>query len=138
MRKSRFSDEQIIAILAEQERGLTTAEVCRRHGVSEGTFYKWKAKFGGMQLSDAKKLKTLDASAIELCRENPVPRDRARPFAVGTIARRAGTPETPPNEAHQPRTRCTASCSKRSHRAEYRRTRIGSGDIRMTLMHDPG
>ena len=60
MRKSRFSEEQIIAILAEQERGMATAEVCRKHGISEGTFYKWKAKFGGMQVSDAKKLKTLE------------------------------------------------------------------------------
>ena len=60
MRKSRFTEEQIIAILAEQERGMATAEVCRRHGVSEGTFYKWKSKFGGMQVSDAKKLKTLE------------------------------------------------------------------------------
>jgi putative transposase len=68
MRKSRFSDEQIIAILAEQERGMTTAEVCRRHGVSEGTFYKWKAKFGGMQLSDAKKLKTLETENARLKR----------------------------------------------------------------------
>ena len=68
MRKSRFSDEQIIAILAEQERGMTTAEVCRRHGVSEGTFYKWKAKFGGMRLSDAKKLKTLETENARLKR----------------------------------------------------------------------
>ena len=53
MRKSRFTEEQIIAILAEQERGMATSEVCRTHGISEGTFYKWKAKFGGMQVSDA-------------------------------------------------------------------------------------
>ena len=45
MRKSRFTDQQIIAILAEQEWGLATAEVCRRHGISQGTFYKWKAKY---------------------------------------------------------------------------------------------
>ena len=60
MRKSRFSEEQIIAILAEKERGMATAEVCRKHGVSPGTFYKWKAKFGGMDLSDARKLKMLE------------------------------------------------------------------------------
>ena len=56
MRKSRFSDEQIIAILREQEAGRPTAEVCRKHGVSGATFYKWKSKFGGMDVSDAKRL----------------------------------------------------------------------------------
>lgn len=61
MRKSRFSEEQVIAILAEQERGMATAEVCRRHGISQNTFYKWKAKFGGMDVSDACKLKTLES-----------------------------------------------------------------------------
>ena len=60
MRRSRFTEEQIIAILAEQERGIATAEVCRRHGVSSGTFYKWKAKFGGMDVSDARRLKALE------------------------------------------------------------------------------
>jgi putative transposase len=68
MRKSRFTEEQIIAILAEQERGMATAEVCRKHGISEGTFYKWKAKFGGLQVSDAKKLKTLETENARLKR----------------------------------------------------------------------
>lgn len=68
MRKSRFTEEQIIAILAEQERGMATAEVCRRHGVSQGTFYKWKAKFGGMDVSDARKLKTLESENARLKR----------------------------------------------------------------------
>jgi putative transposase len=61
MRKSRFTDEQIIAIVAEQERGLATAEVCRRHGISQNTFYKWKAKYGGLEVSDARRLKSLEA-----------------------------------------------------------------------------
>jgi putative transposase len=68
MRKSRFTDEQIIAILAEQERGLATGEVCRKHGISQATFYKWKANYGGMDVSDARKLKTLAAENARLKR----------------------------------------------------------------------
>lgn len=68
MRKSRFTEEQIIAILSEQERGMSTAEVCRRHGVSQGTFYKWKARFGGMNVSDARKLKSLEGENARLKR----------------------------------------------------------------------
>jgi putative transposase len=68
MRKSRFTEEQIIAILTEHERGVATAEVCRKHGISAGTFYKWKAKFGGMDISDARKLKTLESENARLKR----------------------------------------------------------------------
>lgn len=68
MRKSRFSEEQIISILAEQERGMATAEVCRKHGISTATFYKWKAKFGGMDVSDAQRLKTLETENARLKR----------------------------------------------------------------------
>ena len=54
MRRSRYSEEQIIGILREQEAGVATGEVCRRHGISDATFYKWKAKYGGMDVSDAR------------------------------------------------------------------------------------
>ncbi|MDW9912834.1 transposase, partial [Sinorhizobium meliloti] len=57
MKRSKFTEEQIISILREQEAGAKTAELCRKHGMSEATFYAWKAKFGGMDVSDAKRLK---------------------------------------------------------------------------------
>ena len=60
MRASRFTEEQIIGMLKEQEAGAKTAEVCRKHGISVATFYKFKAKFGGMDVSDARRLKALE------------------------------------------------------------------------------
>ncbi len=66
MKRSRFTEEQIIGILKEQEAGSKTADVCRRHGVSEATFYKWKAKFGGLEVSDAKRLKALEDENVRL------------------------------------------------------------------------
>ena len=68
MKRSRFSEEQIIAILKEHEGGVATAEVCRRHGVSGATFYKWKAKFGGLEVSDAKRLRQLEDENAKLKR----------------------------------------------------------------------
>jgi putative transposase len=60
VKKSRFSEEQIIAVLREQEAGMKTADVCRKHGISSATLYAWKAKYGGMDVSQARKLKVLE------------------------------------------------------------------------------
>lgn len=66
MKKSRFSEEQIIAMIKEQEGGVPTAEVCRKHGISTASFYKYKSKFGGMDVSDARKLKALEDENAKL------------------------------------------------------------------------
>ena len=66
MRSNRFSDEQIIAILKEHEAGMPTAEVCRRHGISGATFYKYKAKFGGLEVSEARRLRALEDENAKL------------------------------------------------------------------------
>ena len=68
MKRSKFSEEQIIGILREQEAGSPTAEVCRRHGIRSATFYAWKAKFGGMEVSEAKRLKALAEENAKLKR----------------------------------------------------------------------
>jgi putative transposase len=68
MKRSRFSDEQIIAIVKEQEAGMATAELCRRHGTSSATFYNWKAKYGGLEVSEAKRLRALEDENAELKR----------------------------------------------------------------------
>ncbi len=68
MKRSKFSEEQVIAILREQEAGAKTADVCRRHGISSATFYAWKTKFGGMDVSDVKRLKALEEENAKLKR----------------------------------------------------------------------
>ena len=60
MKRSRFSDEQIIGILKEHQAGLSAVELCRKYGVSEATFYKWRSRYGGMEVAEAKRLKALE------------------------------------------------------------------------------
>ncbi len=66
MKRSRFNEEQIIAILKEHEAGMPTADVCRRHGISSATFYKYKAKFGGLDVSEARRLRALEDENAKL------------------------------------------------------------------------
>ena len=68
MKRSRFSEEQIIGVLREQEAGVSVAELGRKHGISSATFYAWKAKYGGMDVSEAKRLKALEAENAKLKR----------------------------------------------------------------------
>jgi putative transposase len=68
VKRSRFTEEQIIGVLKEHELGAKTADLCRKHGISEATFYNWKSKFGGMDVSEAKRLKALETENAKLKR----------------------------------------------------------------------
>lgn len=68
MKRNRFSEEQVIAILKEHEAGIAVAELCRKHGVSDASIYKWKAKYGGMDVSEAKRLRSLEDENTRLKR----------------------------------------------------------------------
>ena len=68
MKKSRFTESQIVAILKETDSGMKVAEVCRKHGISEPTYYNWKSKYGGMSVSDLKRVKELEAELSKLKR----------------------------------------------------------------------
>lgn len=66
MKKSRFSEVQIIGILKEHQAGLSAADLCRKHGISDATFYNWRRKYGGMEVADARRLKALEAENARL------------------------------------------------------------------------
>jgi putative transposase len=66
MKRKQFTEEQIIAILKESEAGMKNQDICRKHGITEQTFYRWRSKYGGMQVSEAKRLKELEAENRKL------------------------------------------------------------------------
>lgn len=66
MKRSRFTEEQIIGVLKEHQAGLSAAELCRKHGISDATFYNWRSKYGGMEVSEAKRLKQLEDENAKL------------------------------------------------------------------------
>jgi len=68
MKRSRFTEERIIGILKEQEAGATVADLCRKHGMSDATFYNWKSKYGGMEVSEAKRMRSLEDENAKLKR----------------------------------------------------------------------
>ncbi len=92
MKRSRFSEEQIIGILKEHEAGVSVADLCRKHGVSDASIYKWKAKFGGMEVSEAKRLRALED-------EHPAPIARLSTIASPRVAMRS---ELNGHDARQP------------------------------------
>ena len=68
MKKTRFTETQIVSIIKQQEAGQKTADLCREHGISEATFYNWKAKYGGMEVADVKKMKEMESELFRLKR----------------------------------------------------------------------
>lgn len=101
--KKRFTEEQIIGFLREAEAGLPVKELCRRHGISEVSYYLWRSKFGGMSVSDAKRLKELETENARLKKllaeamlENEVTREALRKSGEGSGTSRAGSPSNGP------------------------------------------
>src|SRR5436190_24381457 len=106
MKRKRFTDKQIIGILNEQELGAKTADLCRKHGISDATFYKWKSKYGGMEVAEAKRLKALGAENAKLKKlladailDNAALKDLPSKEMVMSTAKRSAAAD--PNGAHR-------------------------------------
>ena len=122
MKRSRFSEEQIIGILKEHQAGLGAKELCRKHGISDATFYKWRSKYGGMEVSDARRLKTLESENAKLKSR----RDQKRPqWGVFPERRNTKEPRREGRQRHPPRDTQTVfgrgEAQDRSGRPEGRR-----------------
>ncbi|WP_301750085.1 IS3 family transposase [uncultured Erythrobacter sp.] len=139
MKRSRFNEEQIIAILKEQEAGMATAEVCRRHGISSATFYKWKSKFGGLDVSEARRLRSLEEENSRLKKllaeamlDNAVLKDLAFKKMVTPGAKREAVAHAREHHGVSERRACAlVGVSRRVIR--YEPTRPDDGALRQRL-----
>ncbi|RSV12273.1 IS3 family transposase [Sphingomonas sp. ABOLG] len=139
MKRSRFNEEQIIAILKEQEAGMATAEVCRRHGISSATFYKWKSKFGGLDVSEARRLRSLEEENSRLKKllaeamlDNAVLKDLAFKKMVTPGAKREAVAHAREHHGVSERRACAlVGVSRRVLR--YEPTRPDDGALRQRL-----
>ncbi|WP_370115751.1 IS3 family transposase [Bradyrhizobium sp. USDA 329] len=139
MKRSRFSDEQIIGILKEHEAGVSVADLCRKHGVSDASIYKWKAKFGGMEVSEAKRLKTLEDENTRLKRllahsmlDNAALKDPLGKEVVTPAAKRKAVAHLVAAHGMSERRACKAiGCCRMTMR--YRTTRADEAGVRQRM-----
>jgi putative transposase len=139
MKRSRFNEEQIIAILKEQEAGMATAEVCRRHGISSATFYKWKSKFGGLEVSEARRLRSLEEENSRLKKllaeamlDNAVLKDLASKKMVTPGAKREAVAHSREHHGVSERRACALVGVSRTV-IRYEPTRPDDGPLREKL-----
>src|SRR3954465_6250125 len=150
MKRSRFSEEQIIGILKEHEAGVSVADLCRKHGVSDASIYKWKAKFDGMEVSEAKRLKTLEDENGRLKRmladamlDNAALKDLlgksgdARRTTRGSDAVASGLSDERaagfPGDRDRPRQRALQSCASRGWRIARAAESLGAAATAVRL-----